>query len=264
MSQIFKSILVQSVVASVLIALVLLLKIVAFKRLDVKWQYFAHALTLIPLFVPLHMLFPFEGLGVGTLYKAVAKQNTSSVYFAFKSAADVNASKAQVHISELLPYVWLIGACIYLSVVLLSYLLYCKRMKKYASVHSNECVGHIKNMLRIKQNIRVRISPKANSPLLVGVIFPTVYLPERITEEDIFYLALMHELTHLRRGDIIMKWAFVFACALHWFNPLSHLICKSFAEVCELCCDADVVKRLSLDEKKKYMKTILYFAEGEK
>ena len=79
---------------------------------------------------------------------------------------------------------------------------------------------------------------------------------EQFTNEDIRFV-LRHELTHLRHGDLWLKYLLVFARALHWFNPLIHLLARAANEDIEFACDSSVAASLSTEERKKYGHTIL-------
>ena len=73
-------------------------------------------------------------------------------------------------------------------------------------------------------------------------------------------MVFMHELTHYKRHDLAIKWFSLFVNAIHWFNPLSYLLCRNISDACEVSCDIAVTKNMTEEEQKLYMKTILDFA----
>ena len=81
-----------------------------------------------------------------------------------------------------------------------------------------------------------------------------------ITNESM-RMILLHELTHYRRGDVMVKWLSIFVNAVHWFNPLAYLLSANVSEACEVSCDMSVTKNMSEREQKLYMKTILELVE---
>src|SRR5699024_325077 len=98
-------------------------------------------------------------------------------------------------------------------------------------------------------------------PLIVGLINPTLYLPEyEISDNDLNYI-LMHELTHYKRHDLLYKWFAMFVLSIHWFNPLIYVVSKQIDEECEISCDYEVCKNLSDNDKKYYMAMILEFIQ---
>ena len=119
--------------------------------------------------------------------------------------------------------------------------------------------------MRIKRRIRLKTCSDTDSPMLVGVVFPIVYIPKDIPEDDRRYIYL-HELTHYRHKDLAIKW---FACivnAIFWFNPFVYLTINNMNEGCEIYCDETVTKCMDVDEKRAYMNTILnlVIAKGER
>ena len=74
-------------------------------------------------------------------------------------------------------------------------------------------------------------------------------------------MVFLHELTHYKRKDLLIKWLSLFVNAVHWFNPLAYLLCANVSEACEVSCDMEVTKNMSDEEQKVYMKTILDLVE---
>ena len=108
-----------------------------------------------------------------------------------------------------------------------------------------------------KRRVQVRISERLASPLLVGVFRPMLLLPKAELEENQLACVLSHEMTHLKRQDILYKWLVTFVKCLHWFNPLVYILAKQISIDCELSCDAAAVKDLDAEQRGEYMQTIL-------
>lgn len=91
-----------------------------------------------------------------------------------------------------------------------------------------------------------------DTPMLVGVLRPRLYLPPiRMRECDLRY-ALRHELVHWRRKDLLYKWALVLIACVHWFNPAVWYLVRAVERDCELSCDEAVVWGLSQAERTGY------------
>ena len=98
-----------------------------------------------------------------------------------------------------------------------------------------------------KRTSRLFRSPIAETPMLIGLFRPAIILPERDYTDAQLYAVLQHELTHLRRKDVLVKWLSIFACAVHWFNPLVWLVRREIDRACELSCDEAVIRNLDKD-----------------
>ncbi|WP_010271716.1 M56 family metallopeptidase [Paenibacillus senegalensis] len=126
-----------------------------------------------------------------------------------------------------------------------------------------EQLALMKKTLGIQSNVQLAYSSAIRSPILVGLWKPTIFLPVKNSNMDIS-LVLHHELIHLKRKDLWVKAAVMAASALHWFNPLVHLLRKEIHMWSELSCDEQVVKDMSHTERKRYGETILNVMIGSK
>ena len=72
----------------------------------------------------------------------------------------------------------------------------------------------------------VRRSRHCEGPMLLGVLYPRLYLPSRISPElrAHLHLAVAHEMAHLRHGDSLWNGVLLLSRALFWFHPLVHLV----------------------------------------
>lgn len=265
MGEVFKNVLILSLIGSVITLVLLLLKPLTLKRLSAKWQYFTWIMALCMMIIPFYKLIPKGRIGEILPDEVIgeAALNTQNL-FVFRYVR-TGADNIGIDVFSALTFIWMLGMCVYLAVIFGSYIKYTRRLKA-SCVSELECsaVDKVKSELGVRKYIRVRVSGEVASPLLVGVFFPTVYIPEKCISDEGMRMVLLHELTHYKRKDLIFKWAACISSAVHWFNPFSHLLCKNIGEVCEFCCDASVTEKLSESEKKTYMKTILDIAEERK
>ena len=98
------------------------------------------------------------------------------------------------------------------------------------------------------------------SPALTIGLRPTVLLPSSLMGEDRVQerrFALLHELTHLKRGDdLVLFWYGALRC-LWWFHPVLWLMEKPFRLDMESACDAKAVLGMSRQEKLSYAALLL-------
>lgn len=105
--------------------------------------------------------------------------------------------------------------------------------------------------------------PDVDSPFILGVLRPRIYLPAGLTGQPRQFI-LCHERAHLRRFDHIVKpvcWA---ALALHWFNPLVWAAFLLMSRDIESACDEAVVLQLGSGIKADYSDTLLALATGRR
>ena len=103
-------------------------------------------------------------------------------------------------------------------------------------------------------------NPLVPTAMLVGVFRPTIYLPDCDYSETQIENILLHELTHYRRHDVLVKWFSVLLTQLHWFNPLAYLVRREINRMCELSCDAAAIKDFDSQKKQDYGDTLISMA----
>ncbi|MCL2388298.1 MAG: M56 family metallopeptidase [Defluviitaleaceae bacterium] len=143
-------------------------------------------------------------------------------------------------------YVWLLGAAVMLFYGLVSYFLLKWRLK--------DCVPYAQNIFTTEG---------IKSPFVLGFISPRIYLPLALPESEREYI-ILHEQTHIRRHDHIVKFlAYIILC-MHWFNPLVWAAFSLMSKDMEMSCDERVLKELGITIKKSYSMSLLALATEER
>lgn len=108
--------------------------------------------------------------------------------------------------------------------------------------------------------IALAVCPDIPCPMALGLLRPTIFLPEGVEDRGRLEDILRHELTHLRRHDLLYKWCAAVVTSLHWFNPLMPVFRREMARRCELSCDEAAAGALSDPERRRYGETLLSLA----
>lgn len=74
-------------------------------------------------------------------------------------------------------------------------------------------------------------------------------------------LVMIHEKIHMKRLDYLIKPVFLFACCVHWFNPLVWLAFCLMIQDMESSCDEAVLQKIGFERKKEYACTLLELAQ---
>jgi len=100
--------------------------------------------------------------------------------------------------------------------------------------------------------VRFHTSPGLPGPFLAGVWRPRIILPERLvtrcSKEELRTL-ILHELAHIRRWDILVKWVETVLLVLHWYNPVVWLTVRALRIERERCCDDRVLAATEFGRK---------------
>ena len=101
--------------------------------------------------------------------------------------------------------------------------------------------------------------PCVPAPFTLGLLHPRVYLPAGLNgpARD---AVILHERTHIRRGDPLTKPLFYAVACLHWFNPLAWLAFREFERDMEAACDEAAVRGQPSAARAAYCESILRFA----
>jgi len=94
----------------------------------------------------------------------------------------------------------------------------------------------------------------------LGCFRPRLLLPPELiasATRDHLRCVFMHELAHLKRGDILMGWLSYLLVAVHWFNPMIWWARKRWMVDRELACDSYVLSMLQSDERLAYGHALL-------
>jgi bla regulator protein blaR1 len=144
-------------------------------------------------------------------------------------------------------------------------LLFIVQMIRYVSLR-DELLGDANEIDRIG-DIRVVESDRIGGPLAFGLFSRYIAVPDHFTrtfsdeERD---LALAHELSHHRSGDLYANLvAFIFLC-LNWFNPLAWMAWNAFRFDQEAACDARVLAGADVDTRQNYGRALARAASSDR
>jgi len=99
------------------------------------------------------------------------------------------------------------------------------------------------------------------SPIVFGVFHPMIVIPVYAKNRDAVHFALLHELQHVERHDLLLRLLAEYAAVIHWFNPFAWLIRNKVTFFSENACDESVAAQLSKDDRKGYAMAILDFMD---
>lgn len=276
MFEIFKTVLLLSAAGASATLILLALKPLALRKFPAMWQRNLWIVAAVVMLLPFWRLVPRQSI------ERIAPQNVPHEAQTENTAPNADFDPKTVVIEDtpmeyrevalpqgrsvrlydLAAYVWLGGACVFAASSVLSYAVFLIR-KRRASVDldKRESFERVKKELGIRRKIRVRILHGARSPMLVGTLFPVVYIPDGGMDADAEEMVFRHELTHYRHGDLLIKWFMMLVNAAHWFNPFAYLLTANISEACEVACDMAVIDGMDDAHRRIYMEMILNMLE---
>ena len=94
------------------------------------------------------------------------------------------------------------------------------------------------------------------SPFLLGLFRPRIYLPSGVEEKDIPWITA-HEEAHLRHGDPWRKLGAFLLTAVYWFQPLVWIAFFLYCRDLELACDERASRDFDADARSAYTGALL-------
>lgn len=108
----------------------------------------------------------------------------------------------------------------------------------------------------------VYLSGHADTPFVLGLLRPKIYLPSSLPEPERAYI-IEHEQHHIRRGDPWIRLLAFAALCIHWFNPLVWVAFTLSGRDMEMSCDEAVMKRMGLEIRAAYSSSLLRLSVGK-
>ena len=183
---------------------------------------------------------------------------------------------------------WIVGIMVMMILVIKS-TLRLRTLKKSALPLQNPEVHRLYKQcldeMKITRNIPVYSTAFLKSPVIAGLLSPSIYLPIHLisdyastgkacppqygmncsmpagyNESDIRYM-LLHELQHYKHKDTFVSFLMNLAVIIYWFNPLVWYALKEMRNDREVACDTSVLEMLKEEDYADYGNTLINFAE---
>ncbi len=199
---------------------------------------------------------PFDGnapLTVGQRPKATAISADRGNGSAAWAAADIKKSTSWMTVGLV---IWLGGAVTLLIVYALRCYLFLRRIERDRRLATaSDLFPSVERLIRrlsryvgLRRTPRVVLSNNNVGPAVFGLWRPTIILPTALVGRgNTRELApiVLHELMHIRRGDLWLALHSMVVRALWWFHPLVWWSVRQAEWESERCCDESVVACMS-------------------
>lgn len=260
-------VLYRSMTAGVIVLVILLLRVLL-RRAPKIYCYLLWALVLYRLLCPFTFMSPVSFMGMVERVEAVRGQPVRTSDFSavliegepqmdqnVMAASDGPAVVQREHVGIWLSqrtrlilrvsvYVWITGMAVMLLYGGLSLLFMKRRLREAVSVRDH-----------------IYLSDHIPIPFVMGILRPRIYLPSSLEEKEWDYI-ILHERTHIRRGDHIIRILSFVALAIYWFHPLIWAAYYLSGKDMEMSCDEAVMRKVSKDIRADYSTSLLQLSTG--
>ncbi|WDV45375.1 M56 family metallopeptidase [Clostridiaceae bacterium M8S5] len=162
---------------------------------------------------------------------------------------------------------WIIGV-----IILTAYTIYAN-IKLYLKINMsrittdeklNEILVKSKKKMTINKMVKLIVINEVKSAAIFGLFKPKLLLSgpviNKLTDNEVKHI-ILHELSHLKRMDIVTKWIMTVIQIIHWFNPIVWYSFYRMDQDCEVACDAKALNYIETKDHKQYGFTIIKLIE---
>lgn len=257
----FLEALYRSMVAGGIVLAILLLR-VFFKRAPKVYSYLLWALVLYRLLCPFTFVSSFSFLGMFETENAAKIQivemdfsQEAQIAGGAGEVVNLQAKEPETGISReesrnhrsrlwIAAHVWAAGIA---------------AMLLYGAGSLTLLVRRLRGAVCLRDNIY--LSDYVPTPFVIGVIRPRIYLPSSLQEKEMEYI-ILHERTHIRRGDHIIRMLSFLTLAVYWFHPLIWAAYYLSGKDMEMSCDEAVMRKMGEGIRADYATSLLNLATG--
>jgi len=189
--------------------------------------------------------------GEGSLFNASSREELAAAY---------RTSGVVITAETALTALWLAGGVCFLLYHAVGSWLFLRRRRRWSlppGAELAETYEALAGEMGIAHPPALRLCREVGSPMVAGLLRPTLLLPETAAEGTALPFILRHELTHYKRRDLWYQLLLLLAAAVHWFNPLAHLMRRWAASDLELTCDEAVMAGADAAVRRSYGEALL-------
>ncbi len=194
-------------------------------------------------------LYPVETMSTGPAESVGVVESTPSLF-------------SPMHVAVLGLSAWAFGAAVSLGLSVWQWQS-CLQAARRARVHGNDDLKRyaqdLAQRLGLRRPVRIIVTEGRLGPAVTGIVRPALLMPEgMLTGKTPVELEpiLVHELIHIRRGDLWAGLLQTTVLALWWFHPLVRWAVRESMREAERCCDEAVLAELGC-KPRDYARSLL-------
>ncbi len=171
------------------------------------------------------------------------------------------------HLSGIVSLVWITGCLLFGARVTASFVRVPRRLRRAAPVTDARILGIFeacKREMNLARGPALLADEGIVYPVVCGVFRPCLLMPRRrlsaLSDTELRHIFL-HELAHVKRGDLPLALLSAALQSLHWFNPVVWYGFHRMRQDREFACDALALSRMTPGEADGYGHTLIRLLE---
>lgn len=254
MNNILKIVLQLSISGSIFFIIFSLISFFSKNIFLAKWNFLVLKLNMIFFIFPIVSIYDY-------FIKKSSKVYLNSFNVVFNKIGNINNS---LGIFKVLFIIWIVGVVVFIVWNIYCYYRFITYImsNSYEDKRFDDILYRYKLKLNIKSNVAIIKSNSVKSPVVIGIVNPKIIFPSNIKYNNKLDPIINHELIHIKRKDLLIKFIQIGITAIHWFNPIIYMLNNNMEKWCEISCDEIVAEDLSYEERKEYGNMILNVIEN--
>lgn len=289
MDEVIKTLLLMSVKGSLIVALILSVKSMFGRFFNAKMHYYVWFAVIVSLTSPYAFIDAgdvsnmFSGDFIESTYESFDEihmknsnewlggiSNRNIKVHPLESDLRVKAKstgpfglKSDFNFMRVAGWVWVFGVAVLCIIAALNIAAIKKHISKKKDVSDCDVIDifkRCKDRLGIEKEIRLVETRKFSTPAVWGFCRPVVLLPVGMSKElgvEKLEFIFMHELSHVKRRDVLMNGVILAYQIVYWFNPLVFAGLSKMKNDIELVCDEMVLENIERDKHLAYGRSIV-------
>jgi TonB family protein len=153
-------------------------------------------------------------------------------------AVSTQPAKSRMNSGNILAIFWALGAALGCVRLLLGCLAVA-RLRSRSNVAHDSDFAELAREMGVRGNVALFETPAGSMPMTAGWFRPTIFLPNDASAwtAEKRRAVMLHELAHVRRGDVATQVVARIALSLYWWNPLAWLGWREFLKMRERAAD---------------------------
>jgi beta-lactamase regulating signal transducer with metallopeptidase domain len=252
---------------SLLALAVIFIQIACGRRLPASWRFALWLPVVWVLGVPVlpESKWSFENRfhSIAVFAEAIPEANSTESFAGSSVPAFAPSKSVTFDWKILVAVLWLVGSGSVLLLGVIAYLRELRRLRSGRIEHSSDLDAALVTAALtcgLRGLPRVLLSRGVSSPAITGLLRPLLLLPANFVssfDSKERHFILLHELIHVKRGDLIMNWILFVLQAIHWCNPVVWVAFARMRADRERACDSAVLASSSDHDRSVYGHALL-------
>ena len=150
----------------------------------------------------------------------------------------------------ILAYIYFTCALFIIAAHIIGAIRFSLKFRTFAAPCENDIPAWLLKRAGVRRQVALFSAEGSFSPFVYGVFRPKITIPEGNVSQE----ALLHELIHIRRNDLLFLSVMNFVKAVHFFNPFTYVYSTRMKKAMELSCDEDATSKMNNEERLSYSK----------